>query len=495
MKRIIYVVLFSLALVYVACENVEEPKIPKINDCTISLLNNEGIPISNVWAKLYYTDIKPGFCVDSTYTSVLGGGFFMSLEPREYELKAFSESGEELGSGIIVIEDSVQVNEVELMLDVYVENYDFSISVVDNRDNPIEGRKVALYTSEANPEYVKEGVTDAAGSIVFVNTVVGTYNVYLYDDENTVVFEERESVVEAGGENMEAFVVSKIYHNTKIVITGIMHDPKGSDSKDAGTTSGDGYVHDGEYEYVQLMALADIDFAQEPYAVVFTNSGAPTEYGWADGVYNIDNKKVYQMNLETGSVKKGQYFYVGGSSRRIASYYKLVGSQQLSEDVFWGVNYANEPGGNGNGAPKNGSGLLGNGSGKTVSTIVKSSPDGIAIFEGTSVDENTIPADAVFYGTEVTYMNYQLPNNDIYSRENEETGEAQPMFGQGTNTFLFPVGAQDQGDFIKLGGKVTPTQWLVPRSGTRLRFNLSERPGASVSDIENAEDCTVFVDK
>ncbi len=494
MKRIIYVMLLSLSLVYVGCEDLEEPKIPKINDCTLSLNNGEGIPLSNVWAKLYFTNIKAGFCVDSTFTSVLGEGSFRSLAPREYLLKIYSEAGEELATETIVIEDSVQVNEIDLVLDVHVENYELSISVIDNRDNPIEGRKVALYTSDVNPVFVKEGLTDANGRVIFKGTVVGTYNVYLYDDDNTLVYKERESIVGADNSNQEDFVVRKIYHDTKIVITGFMHDPKGYDSKDAGFATSDGYTLDGEFEYVQLMALTDIDFAKEPYAVVFTNTSKPTEYGWADGLYNTANKKVFQINLETGSVKKGQYFYVGGSSRRIASYYKLAGSMQLSEDVFWGINYANQRGGNGNGAPKKGSGLLGNGSGKTVSTVKKKAPDGIAVFKGTSVDENTIPADAIFYGSEITYVNYQLPNNDIYSRENEDTGEAQPMLGQGTNTFLFPVGAQDQGDFIKLGGKVTPTQWLVPRSGVRLRFNINERPGASVSDIENAEFCTVFVD-
>ena len=49
------------------------------------------------------------------------------------------------------------------------------------------------------------------------------------------------------------------------------------------------------------------------------------EYGWADGVYNATSKKVYQMNLETGSVSKGQYFYVGGYARMICSYYQLIG--------------------------------------------------------------------------------------------------------------------------------------------------------------------------
>uniref|UniRef100_UPI003216A7F2 Ig-like domain-containing protein n=1 Tax=uncultured Draconibacterium sp. TaxID=1573823 RepID=UPI003216A7F2 len=495
MKRIIYFMFFSLAFTYMACEKFEEPKIPNISDCELTLKNKEGIPLSSVWVKLYYTDKRPDFVVDSTFTSVLGVGSFRSLEPREYALKAFNTNNEEVGTESIVVPDSETPIQIDLEMDVFVENYGLKVRVVDNRDNPIVGRKVALYTGGVNPVFIKEAMTAEDGSVLFANTVVGTYNVYVYDDDNVIVYEQRTSTVGASEDNEEDFVIRKIFHDTKVVITGFMHDPRGSDSKDAGTFSGDGYEHDGEYEYVQLMALADIDFTEEPYAVVCTNSGAPTEYGWADGVYNIENKKVYQMNLETGSVKKGQYFYIGGSSRRIASYYVLNGSQQLDEDKFWSVNYHNKPGGNNNGAPKKGSGLLGNGSGKSVSTVKKSAPDGIAVFKGTVVDKNTVPVDAIFYGTTVTYENYQLPDNDVYSRVNEETGEEQLMFGQGTNNFLFPVGAQDQGDFIKLGGKVTPTEWLVPRSGVQFRFNLKERPGASVADIENAEDCTVFVDK
>jgi hypothetical protein len=243
------------------------------------------------------------------------------------------------------------------------------------------------------------------------------------------------------------------------------------------------------------MALKDIDFTEESYSVVFTNSGTPTAYGWADGVYTTTSKNVYQMNLTTGSVKKGQYFYVGGSSRMICSYYQLSGSPQLDAGKFWGVDYAAEPGGNNNGAAKAGSGLLGNGSGTSQSSVVKGSPDGIAVFKGTQVDENTVPADAIFYGTTVTYEAYQIPDNDIYNRSNPDTGEPQALFGEGANTFLFPVAAQDVGVFIKLGGQVTPTEWLVPRSGTPFVFNMKDLPGASVADIESAADCTVFIGK
>lgn len=493
MKQTYVFILFIAAVCFAACDKFEDPAYPEINDCSFLVVNNENVPLSGVWLKVYYSDRKSGFVVDSVYTSVLGKGSIKSLEPRDYMIKAFNTAGEELGAKEITIQKDNSLNTFEWSLDVYVEHYDFTVILADNRENPIVGRKVAIYTTDLNPVLIKEGESDAQGKVVFAKTVVGSYNVYVYDEENTSVFKQTVSSVGADQPNTEKFTIRRIFHNTAIVITGFVNDPRGSDSPKTGAVSGDGFVHPGQYEYAQLLALKDIDFSVENYSVVFTNTGTPTTYGWADGVYTSTSKKVYQINLTSGSVSKGQYFYVGGNSRMICSYYLLSGSQQLGPDKFWGVDYAITPGGNGNGAPKDGGGLLGNGSGKSQLTVTKSYPDGIAVFKGTQVDENTVPADAIFFGTSVTYQAYQVPDNDVYSRTGL-TAE-QPLFGQGTNTFLFPVAAQDVGVFIKLGGQVTPTEWLVPRSGTAFVFNMKDLPGASVADIENAADCTLFVDK
>lgn len=495
MKKVFVLVLLITALLYYACDTFDGPGIPEINDCSLTLTNSEGIPLSNVWVKVFYTDQKTGFVVDSTLTSVLGKASLSSLEPRNYTLKAFKNSGEEIGATEVSISKDNAANVIEWAIDVYVENYNFTVKLVDNKQKPIVGRKVALLTTDNTPVLIKEGVSDSQGSVEFKNTVVGTYNVYVYDDDNLALFAQSVNTVGSGESNSQTFTIQKIYHNADAVITGFLNDPRGSDSPLAGAVSGDGFVHPGQYEYAQLMALKDIDFSTNNYSVVFTNTGTPSEYGWADGIYNATSAKVYQINLTTGSVKKGQYFYVGGSSRMICSYYKLVGSPQLSTSVFWGVDYAAVPGGNGNGAAKAGGGLLGNGTGKTQASVTKSTPDGIAIFRGTNVTENSIPMDAIFFGTKVGFQAYQIPENDIYSRVNSDTNEPQTMFGQGTNTYLFPVGAQDIGEFIKLGGKVTPTEWLLPRTGAAFTFNMLDLPGASVSDIENSADCTVFVDK
>ncbi|MCE4564705.1 hypothetical protein INQ51_10320 [Maribellus sp. CM-23] len=496
MKRAFMLILLATALLYYACDNFDDPAIPEINNCSLSLTNAEGIPLSNVWVKVYYSDNKPDFVVDSTFTSVLGKASLQSLEPRDYILKAFRENGEELGATEIVVTSDNASNNVEWALDVFVDNYTFTVMLVDNKDKPIVGRKVELLTMDGgDPVSLKEGLSDAEGKVAFAKTVAGTYNVYVYDDNNISVFAQAVSTVGAGESNSETFLIQKIYHNSDIVITGFVHDPRGSDSPVTGAVSGDGLVHPGQYEYVQLMALKDINFAETNYSVVFTNTTSPTEYGWAEGLYDEASKKVYQINLTTGSVSKGQYFYVGGSARAICSYYQLTVSPQLDPGIFWGVDYAAQAGGNGNGAAKSGSGLLGNGSGKSQSSVTKSAPDGIAVFKGINVDENTVPTDAIFFGTSVTYQAYQMPDNDVYSRTNSDTGEQQALFGEGTNTYLFPVGAQDVGTFIKLGGKVTSTEWLTPRSGTVFLFNMKDYPGASTADIENSADCTVFVDK
>lgn len=495
MKQKIVFIFFMAAVLLTACDKFKDPALPEINDCSLTLTNNDGVPLSGVWLKVFYTDQKPGFVVDSTYTSVLGKGSFTSLEPRKYTLKAIDANENEIGSTEIIIEKDNSLNVIEWSINVFVENYDFDVLLKDNRQNPIAGRKVALYTTDTNPVLIKESLSDAQGKVTFPKTVVGTYNVYVYDDENLSVFKQSVSSVGAGLSNSESFMLRRIFHNTDIVITGFLSDPKGSDSPNTGAVSGDGFVHPGQYEYVQLMALKDIDFSEVNYSVIFTNTGTPTSTGWADGIYTATSKKVYQMNLETGSVKKGQYFYVGGGSRMICSYYQLLGSPQLDKSKFWGIDYSATPGGNNNGAAKAGGGLLGNGSGTSQATVTKSNPDGIAVFKGTHVDENTVPVDAIFFGTKITFQAYQIPDNDVYERSNPVTDEPQTLFGQGTNTFLFPVPATDVGVFIKLGGQVTPTEWLVPRSGTPFVFNMKDLPGASVADIENSTDCTVFVDK
>lgn len=494
--------LFTVTLLSIitfsACDNFEEPELPKINDFSFSLVNNEDIPLSNVWVKIYFADVKPGFVVDSTLTSVTGSGNFKSLRPGKYLMKAFDNTAAELGLTEVVVQEDDFQNVFAWKLDVFVENYNFTVKLIDNRQHPIPDRKVSFFTTTLNPLLIAEGSTNSQGEITFSKTVVGSYRIVVYDETNEAIFAEEVISVSASAPKSKTFVIQKIFHNGDMVITGYFSDPKGSDSPKTGTVSGGGYQHPGQYEYVQLMALRDIDFTKEPYSIVITNSSIPTH--WGMGLDDPTTKKVYQMNFETGSVQKGQFFYIGGSAGLIASYWQDYGSPAFDEEKYWKVDYAAEPGGNGNGAAKAGSGLMGNGSGASgLLAKSKDYPDGIAVFKGTHVDANSTPVDVIFYGTTMNFdletVKLRITDTDRYSTVNPETGKDQPLFGQGTNNYMFPVPKQDDGVFIKLGGQVTPTEWLTPRSGAPLLFNLSAHPAASVSDIENANNCTIFIDR
>lgn len=489
--------MFSI-VIFQTCDNFEEPELPKINDISFSLVNNEDIPLSNVWIKVYFADTKPSFVVDSTLTSVAGSGSFKSLRPGNYLLKAYDSSFSELGSTEVVVQEDDAQNVLVWKLDVFVENYNFMVKLMDNRQQPVTERRVSFFTTDLNPVLIAEGTTNSQGEITFPKTVVGSYRIVVYDESNESIFAEE--IVSVSGSTLKSktFVIQKIFHNGDMVITGYFPDPKGSDSPKTGAVSGDNFTHPGQYEYIQLLALRDIDFTKEPYSVVITNSSIPSH--WGMGLDDPTTKRVYQMNFETGSVQKGQFFYIGGSAGMIASYWKTSGSPLFAEDKYWKVDYAAETGGNGNGAAKDGSGLMGNGSGAIgLLANTKSYPDGVAVFKGTHVDANSIPVDVIFYGTTMNFdievVKLYITDTDRYSIVNPESSESQALFGQGTNSYLFPVPKQDDGVFIKLGGQVTPSEWLVPRSGTPLLFNLSAYPAASVSDIENANDCTIFVDK
>ncbi len=87
-----------------------------------------------------------------------------------------------------------------------------------------------------------------------------------------------------------------------IVIAGFMSDPTGGD---------------GNYEYVQLLATKDINFAATPYSVVICNNATntiPSPQGWATGVVvsgSTTYYRSYKFNLTTGTAKKALTFMWG----------------------------------------------------------------------------------------------------------------------------------------------------------------------------------------
>src|SRR5690606_5852894 len=232
-----------------------------------------------------------------------------------------------------------------------------------------------------------------------------------------------------------------------LVFTGYCADPEGGD---------------GNYEYIQLRANADIDFSEIPFSVVTTNNaggnqpnaGAPPGAGWATG-----GMRTLKFNLNEGIVKKGEFFYVGGHQKRISG----PNSTQIAE-LNWirAIPYATSGG---------------DGLGDANANILANSghPSGMALFVGTNINEASVPIDLVMFGgtgtvttiDSVNNLGYRVANNDHYSPFHRETGEAQPFFSMGTNQYRIPhFTPANIGVFVQLGGifNVTTREWETPRS-------------------------------
>lgn len=390
-----------------------------------------------------------------------------------------------------IIEEEEQVVEEE---EEEVAVYDFSLTVHNTQDNPIEGAEVTLYDS--SEAAVATETTNADGVVTFSEIEAGEQHTY------SVSFD---GVTSSGNFTLSDGHISQTValdieeeeqwtQNSPIIITGIHADPRGADGAVAGSTTdyedeGVTIEHAGGYEYIQLMALEDINFAETPYSVVVATNGYVTAKGWAEG-----GKRTFKFNLTSGEAAAGEFFYVGGNSKVISGYGPCGKSTDIS-DANWirTIDYLTE-GGDGFGEPP--SGLLGN-----VTNSGANTADGIAVFEGTEVTEESVPLDAVFFGSKVHAAyneeegwGYKVPvSNDHYSAVNPETGEAQPLFGQGTNTTFLAQGPnKDSGEYSKLGGATSRTEWISPRETTVV--GLSYCPGeSSLSDIEAGQGITSFI--
>lgn len=255
-----------------------------------------------------------------------------------------------------------------------------------------------------------------------------------------------------------------------VIITGYVNDAKGAD---------------GNYEYFQFRATRDIDFTKNPMAVVTcTNAGtaapdagdAPVG-GWAEG-----GGRSYKFNLTTGSVKKGEFFYVGGSAKKING----ANTTDMSSSNWPRVITYTTNDGDGFGSAS--SGLLPN----------SGNAGGIAVFEGTNVVESSVPMDAILFGGtgKTTIYNatlnkgYRVPvSSDHYANVDGTSGAAQPFFFQGSNTYVIPHSTPaDAGIFCKLGGvyDTTTKTWKTLRTYKFLTMTSS----TPVTDIETGADVT-----
>ncbi|MEO8173751.1 MAG: DUF5689 domain-containing protein [Sediminibacterium sp.] len=256
-------------------------------------------------------------------------------------------------------------------------------------------------------------------------------------------------------------VLSSTVNVQPIIISGFISDVNGGD---------------GNYEYVQFIATKDINFATTPYSVVFTNNAnasVPTGYpasGWATG-----NMRTYKMNLTSGTVTKGSYFYVGGTAKLIngASSTSIASSNWIRS-----FNYTTTDG--------DGFGL------KTGGLLANSgNASGIAVFTGTSVTLTSVPVDVLFVGasgsiytTTPSIQGYRVGNNDWYDVTNPITLQEQPFYLSGSNKLAMTYTTADIGYFYSMGGEynVTLGRWSKARSQTNVLLTKT----STLAEIENA---------
>ncbi len=154
---------------------------------------------------------------------------------------------------------------------------------------------------------------------------------------------------------------------------------------------------DSSKEWIELIATKNIDFGLTPYTIISANNGAGTTKGWTAGGFLS-----YAFQINSGTVVPGEVVYVGGSNMAIS------GRKLRVIDV-------STTGGDGGIGNASTGGFLGNGG---------ANADGIAVFNlpVASIDSNSVPVDAIFYGSAVgtAIVNggadgYTLPVNDRYN--------------------------------------------------------------------------------
>lgn len=259
----------------------------------------------------------------------------------------------------------------------------------------------------------------------------------------------------------DVVVLSSTIDVSPVIITGFISDVVGGD---------------GNYEYIQLMATRDINFATTPFSVVTTNNagastptGVPTN-GWATG-----GMRTYKLNLTSGTAAKGTIFYVGGASKLING---ASSTSIASANWIRSFNYTTT---NGDGFGTATSGLLAN----------SGNASGIAVFPGTTITAATVPVDVMFVSTGGSLYSagppergYRIANTDWYDVKNPITLQDQPYYRSGSNTLNMSYSPADIGYFYKLGGEynVTLGRWMKARSQTNVLLTKQ----STITEIEGA---------
>lgn len=286
----------------------------------------------------------------------------------------------------------------------------------------------------------------------------------------------------------------------ELLITGFQSDPKGGD---------------GGYEYVQMLATTDIDFATTPYSIVFNNnagtssSATPLDAGWASG-----GLRTIKWNITSGSVQKGQFFYFGFQGKKING---SAGTYAFPASANWyPKTYTSSTG-----AINAGDGGL-----KRASSFSNSGPwansgnaCGVAIFKGTTVTETTVPEDVLFVATggattiydpsKNPIIGYRICNNDWYSMYSIGINPVsyKPTIApylhyrsSGNTTNMpypvnekYPTAATDAGLFNMMGGtyNITLGRWTTARKQVVVELVQAT---ATIDTLEKHASVTKLVD-
>ena len=245
-------------------------------------------------------------------------------------------------------------------------------------------------------------------------------------------------------------VLSSSIIRAPIVVSGYIGDVQGTDL-------------DGEY--MQFLATQDIDFSVTPFSVVTHNTssgyqptGVPLK-GWATG-----GRRSYKFDLTSGTVRKGEYFYVGNSSKLING----VGSASMANGKWIVSRVTGSVPGDG----------IGDRSTDLFLNATSAFTDAIAVFAGTTVNEFSIPIDVIVTGLNGSILNVaqqaglRITNTDWYDMINPVTLQEQPFYKQGSNTIY--ITRKGAGYFYKLGGEynIRLGRWVKARMNRALLLSL-----------------------
>jgi hypothetical protein len=280
----------------------------------------------------------------------------------------------------------------------------------------------------------------------------------------------------------------------ELLITGFMPDPKGGD---------------GGSEYVQMLATKDIDFVATPYSIIFcnnagaSNTATPLTAGWASG-----GLRTIKWNITSGDVKKGQFFYFGFQKRGIngsADTDTFPPTTNFYQKFYNNADKSTNAGDGGLAKPSafSNTGPWAN-SGNTC---------GVAIFQGTTVTEKSVPEDVLFVATGGTVdvynplktpiLGYRITNNDWYSMYSViiDSNTYKPVIvpylhyrSPGNATSMAYATPADIGYYSMMGGiyNITLGRWTTARK--QLIVELPQKTGKTVDVIEKAPSVTQLVE-